>query len=185
MPKDEQNPTCPVAPCRRSALLGLAAGLVAPSVSWAAAPSARSIALVNINTGERFRGAYWERGRYLPDALGELDRLFRDHRTERARPIDPKLFDVLAELRRRLEAGADIHLVSAYRSPETNAAARRKSRNVARNSLHMHGQAADIRVPGCGVGAVRRAAIALKSGGVGAYPGANYVHLDTGPVRTW
>jgi uncharacterized protein YcbK (DUF882 family) len=76
-------------------------------------------------------------------------------------------------------------LLSGYRSPQTNAALRARSRGVARNSLHMKGQAADLRLKTRSVSQVARAAEACASGGVGRYSRSNFVHMDCGPLRTW
>ena len=56
---------------------------------------------------------------------------------------------------------------------------------VAKRSLHMQGKAMDIRLHGVALKDLRKAAIALKSGGVGYYPKSNFIHVDTGRVRYW
>ena len=76
-------------------------------------------------------------------------------------------------------------MLSGYRTPETNAMLRRRSSGVARNSLHMQGKAADLRLRDRSVSQMARAAIACNAGGVGRYTGSNFVHMDCGPVRTW
>lgn len=172
---------------RRFIALGVSAAIVSlskPANAHLTAPP-RRIYLLNAHTGESFRDIYYEKGAYLPDALRELKILLRDHANDKIHEIDPLLIDLLADLRSRLKLTQPFHVVSAYRSPETNAAARRRNRNVARNSLHMHGMAVDVRVPDLDTQILRRAAVAMQAGGVGLYPRSNFVHLDVGPVRTW
>jgi uncharacterized protein YcbK (DUF882 family) len=79
----------------------------------------------------------------------------------------------------------EIHVISGYRSPEYNAQLVKRSRRVARNSLHIEGQAIDFYIPGVGLRELRHAALKLQYGGVGFYPRAKFVHLDCGPFRTW
>ena len=51
--------------------------------------------------------------------------------------------------------------------------------------MHLRGQAIDVRLTGVGTYDLRRAALGLAQGGVGYYPDSDFVHLDTGRVRTW
>jgi uncharacterized protein YcbK (DUF882 family) len=151
-------------------------------VAWAAAP--RSISLVHAHTGERFDAVYFDQGEYQPEAIAELSRLLRDFRTGEVCAFDPRLFDVLHALNLACGEGT-YQVVSAFRSQQTNAMLRRQSRRVATNSLHVSGRAIDIRLPGRDTRRLRDAALALQQGGVGFYPRSNFVHLDTGPVRSW
>jgi uncharacterized protein YcbK (DUF882 family) len=148
-------------------------------------PSARSISIYAKNTGERFSGAYFENGQYLPDALAEVSRLFRDHRSGATAPVDPQLLDFMVAIREHMRGQQPFELISGYRSPESNAKARRRDRRVARNSFHMQGKAADITLPGFNVRELRRAAIEQRLGGVGTYRGRSLVHIDSGPFRSW
>ena len=172
---------------RRAVGFGIAVAILSLSRPATAAVQARPrrIHLVNPHTGENFRDIYHENGAYLPDALRQLNLLLRDHANDKVHAIDPALIDLLADLQRRIDLAQPFHVVSAYRSPETNAAARRRNRHVAPNSLHMRGKAVDVAVPDLNIQVLRHAAIAMRAGGVGAYPRANFVHLDVGPVRTW
>lgn len=147
--------------------------------------SARSLNLYAINTGERLRAEYVSGGRYQRDALAALSHLLRDHRTGDVHPIDPALLDAVHLLARNLETSHPIHVVCGYRSPETNRRKLAAGRRVARNSYHLTGRAIDLAVPGRSVAGVRRAAVALRLGGVGYYPRSGFVHVDTGPVRAW
>jgi uncharacterized protein YcbK (DUF882 family) len=104
------------------------------------------------------------------------------------KPIDPKLLDLLHELGGTLETDQPFHIISGYRSAKTNTLLRERggaSTGVATQSLHMLGQAIDIRVPGVKLDQLRGAARSLKIGGVGFYPALNFVHVDVGRVRTW
>lgn len=163
-----------------------ALGFWTPALSQAATvATGREIEIISPHTGEKFKGEYWYDGKYLPDAFGEIKTLMRDHRANEKFPIDPRLIDVLYVLHHRIGTKTPFGVISGYRSPQTNAMLRRTTEGVARNSLHMSGQAADLRLPGVKLSAVRDAAIALKAGGVGYYPSSDFVHTDTGRVRTW
>lgn len=145
----------------------------------------KSIALHNINTGERLNLTYFERGEYLKAAMDEINYLFRDHRTGYQHPVDPMLLDQLYDLKRLLDIGKPYAVVSGYRSPVTNAIKHSHSPGVAKHSLHMEGRAIDIRIEGLSTRYIRNAALAMQRGGVGYYPDANFVHLDTGEFRVW
>lgn len=136
-------------------------------------------------TGERLDTIYWIEGDYIPDAMVEVNRFMRDWRTDGAINIDRRTIDILAASHRMLDVETPYLLLSGYRSPKTNAMLRSKSRSVARNSLHMKGQAADIRLDGRSVTQISKAAISCSAGGVGKYSRSNFVHMDCGPVRIW
>lgn len=150
-----------------------------------AAPEARTLAFHNLHTGESLSATYWEAGRYVPDALDALNHLLRDHRTGEVHPIEPGLFDLIADLRGRLGSAAVVQVISGYRSPETNAALHAHSAGVAARSLHMDGRATDLRIAGLDLSRVRDAAWSLQGGGVGFYPQSQFVHVDVGRVRRW
>jgi uncharacterized protein YcbK (DUF882 family) len=99
--------------------------------------------------------------------------------------MDPLLFDVLWHTMKICGYGGSVEVLSAYRSPTTNAWLASVSRGVARDSQHMNGNAMDIRFPGVPVFRIRQAARSLQMGGVGFYPRSGFVHLDTGPIRYW
>jgi uncharacterized protein YcbK (DUF882 family) len=138
-----------------------------------------------VQTGETFDGVYWSDGRYDRDALRRLDWVFRDPSMEEATPMDPRLFDVLHSVARRLDTAEAFQVVSGYRAPETNEARARASRRVSRVSLHMSGMAADVRLPGRDSMAMARLAAEMQVGGVGLYRRDGFVHLDCGPARRW
>jgi uncharacterized protein YcbK (DUF882 family) len=184
---DPAHPAPPLA--RRDALRIGAAALGALLVGRPAAarpgPAIRRLDLYAVNTGERLRAEYVVDGRYQPGALDAVSHLLRDHRSGEVHPIDPSLLDVVHRLAERLGATRPIHVVCGYRSPETNRRKLAAGERVAQNSFHLHGRAVDLVVPGRPSTLVRRAALSLRLGGVGHYPGAGFVHVDTGPVRTW
>lgn len=167
-------------------LFSAALGFWTPSLSFAGtAPIARQMALTNIHTGEKFQGEYWYNGQYLSDAFREIKAVMRDHRTNEIFPIDPRLMDVLFVLQNRVKNPSPFEVFSGYRSPATNALLRKSTRGVARGSLHMQGQAIDINQPGTTLSYLEKAAIRMKSGGVGFYPSSGFVHVDTGRTRNW
>lgn len=164
-----------------------ALGFWMPAIAEAApaVATARVMKFTNVHTGESFRGEYWTDGRYLPDAFREIKSVLRDHRNNAKFPIDPRLIDVLYVLQRRTGNMTPFEVFSGYRSPQTNAWLRRNTDGVARGSLHMQGQAIDLNQPGTALSDFRKSAIGLKAGGVGYYPSSDFVHIDTGSVRTW
>jgi len=169
------------------ALAALSTPLIASTTAEAAVAKGdvRRISIVSLNSGERFDGPYWADGKYLPDAQKKLQRLMRDHHNGQVHKIDPKLFDQLWELGRRLDIHEPFEVVCGYRSRKTNAMARRRSRGVAKQSLHMAGRAVDIRLNTVHVSRLADTAREMSAGGVGYYPHSDFVHIDTGAVRTW
>lgn len=145
----------------------------------------RALAFYNTHTGESFKAVYWAQGNYFPEALSGIDFILRDFRSGDVKPIAPHLLDLAHEVQRMLQSTAPIHIISGYRSPATNAALAARSGGVAKHSLHLEGEALDLRLPGRELADVHRAALALKRGGVGYYPRSNFVHIDIGRVRTW
>jgi len=147
--------------------------------------SARSMTLVNINTKETLTVTFWSNGAYHRDALDQLNHFLRDSQNNLQTEMDPLLFDVLWHTMSLVGYSGPVEVLSAYRSPTTNAWLASMSRGVARDSQHMNGNAMDIRFPGVPVFKIRQAARSLQMGGVGFYPRSGFVHLDTGPVRYW
>ena len=172
---------------RRRFLLGGASA----ALTFAAVPDARAgapprrISLYNTNTGEAVDTVYWAGGRYIGEALTQIDRLLRDHRTGKIAPTDLALIDLLYRVRRRMRSRRPWHVISGYRSPTSNEALRKKIPGVAKKSLHSLGKAVDVRLPGRTQMALRRVSHFMRAGGVGLYPGSAFVHLDTGAVRHW
>jgi uncharacterized protein YcbK (DUF882 family) len=146
----------------------------------------RRLRLVHAWTGERLDIVYFKDGDYLPDALAKLDRFMRDPVNGEVGQIDRKLYDYLSDLQAALGGEEPLRLHSAYRSAKTNAAWAAQSARVARDSLHMKGQAADVSRGDVDARRLAAAAISLKRGGVGLYGSQiDFIHVDLGPVRSW
>ena len=146
----------------------------------------RELSFYNTHTGEKLTATYWSAGNYVTDGMEEINWLLRDHRAGIASTIDPKLLDLLYKLQTRINhPGEELHVISGYRSPETNSMLSKKSSGVAKRSYHMKGMAIDIRLPGYDTAQLKKAAVSLKGGGVGYYASSDFVHLDVGRVRYW
>ena len=145
----------------------------------------RRLGFLNLHTGEALNVAYWERGDYLPDALKAVNHVLRDYRNGEVHTIEPKLLDLLVVLSGKVESRDRFQVISGYRSPATNAAMHEKSSGVAAKSLHVEGEAIDIRVSGVPLTRLRDAALAMGVGGVGYYPTSDFVHVDVGRPRRW
>jgi uncharacterized protein YcbK (DUF882 family) len=162
-----------------------ASSLVRPAAANLTSPAVRTLAFDNLHTGERAKIAYWADGEYLPDALKEVNFILRDFRNGEIHPIDPKLLDLLNQLHFRLESAEPFEVISGYRSPATNAMLRSEGHGTATKSLHMQGQAIDIRLTDRKLTDLHTAAVSLRAGGVGFYPSSDFVHVDVGRVRYW
>ena len=145
----------------------------------------RKLHLFNTHTGEELDARYFADGHYDPQQLGALDWLLRDYRTSEMLAMDSRLFDLLYELAQAAGLEPRYEIISGYRSPATNAMLVATSDGVSSHSLHMEGRAIDVRLVGLPVIALRDFAQAREAGGVGYYPVSDFVHLDTGRVRTW
>lgn len=145
----------------------------------------RRIRMHSGRTGESIDTIYWIDGDYIPEAMAEISHFMRDWRNNKHLSIDNRAIDIWAAAHALMETDEPYMMLSGYRSPETNAMLRSRSRSVARNSLHMKGQAADLRLTNRSVGQMARAAAACHAGGVGKYTGSNFVHMDCGPIRVW
>ena len=167
------------------AAAGAVVGLMAPRLTFADASPSRVLRFNHLHTGEKLAVEYWRNGSYESESLGAVNRLMRDFRTGDVHPIDPSLLDLLHDLEGLTETSRPFEIISAYRSPATNAALHNHSDGVARNSLHLKGQAIDIRLGDVPLPQLRRAALATRRGGVGYYPGSDFVHVDTGRIRAW
>jgi uncharacterized protein YcbK (DUF882 family) len=143
------------------------------------------LSFYNIHTGEALETCYRANGKLIHRALDRVSHIMRDHRTGAIKAVDPNLLDLLHTIVMEIKTESPINIISGYRSPRTNAALRKVTTGVARNSLHMQGRAIDIRIPGYQTTGIRQLAISLKSGGVGYYPKSDFVHIDTGPINSW
>jgi uncharacterized protein YcbK (DUF882 family) len=145
----------------------------------------RSLSLYNPHTKDRFHGVYWRNGDYVANALKKINHIMRDFRAGDIKQIDTHLLDLLSAISIKLMPKQPFHVISGYRSPETNAKLRKRGKGAAKNSYHIQGKAVDIRLPGYRTSALRRTAYHLKLGGVGYYPKRGFVHVDVGPIRYW
>lgn len=136
-------------------------------------------------TGEHMNIIYWIDGNYVPESLREINHFFRDWRNNAVHEIDTRTVDFLAATHNLLRSDEPYMLLSGFRSQQTNAMLRARSGNVAQNSLHLSGRAADVRLRSRSVAQIARAAQACNAGGVGRYSRSNFVHLDCGAVRSW
>jgi uncharacterized protein YcbK (DUF882 family) len=152
---------------------------------WDFLSDAKCLAFYNTHTGESLSTTYSRSGQPVPAALQKINHILRDHRTGEIREIDIRLLDLLHRLAREIGCAQPFHVISGYRSKQTNAFLRLRGGGVAASSLHMSGQAIDIRLPDCCLTDLRQAALSLKAGGVGYYPRPDFVHLDIGRVRCW
>lgn len=158
---------------------------------WAKVPKLENLpvgklSLYNTHSKERITVDYRDpAGNYNPDALKSLNWILRCHYTGEVADMDIKVIEHLNLVDKKLGGGNEFHIISGYRSPEYNSRLRREGHHVARHSLHLKAKAVDIAIPGMGLDKLHRTALNLKFGGVGYYPGAGFVHLDSGSFRTW
>ena len=166
-------------------MVGLAAAPVMAATGYRKAAEHQSLSFRHLHTGENLTVSYLENGRYIADALAEIDEVLRDFRTGEKISMDINLLEILYRLRTRLGSDQPFEIISAYRSPKTNAALAAKNPGVAKRSYHTNGMAIDVRLPGRRLLDLRQSALDLRLGGVGYYRRSNFVHLDTGRVRYW
>ena len=177
----------------RRGLLGAFAAtavMAAPTMSNAfgilrGAGDIRRIRMYSGRTGESLDTVYWIEGDYVKEALKEINYFMRDWRNNKLKTIDPRTIDIAAASHRLMDVNEPYMMLSGYRSPETNAMLRTRSRGVAKNSLHIQGQAADLRLKSRSVPQIYKAALSCNAGGVGKYSRSNFVHMDCGPIRHW
>ncbi|MDY0030061.1 MAG: DUF882 domain-containing protein [Pseudobdellovibrionaceae bacterium] len=177
---------------RRSFLTGGLTLSMSALISVSAKPAlalpsggAYSVAFRNSHTGESFAGVYRVGNKYLPEAFERINYVMRDFRVNEVFPIDPRAIDIISAVHRYTGTTNPYSVISGYRSPKTNAMLRSHSGGVAKKSLHMSGQAIDVRLEDISPKHVREIAINLKAGGVGYYPRQGFVHMDSGDFRTW
>lgn len=180
----------PHAPGRRRFLRGVLWGVPAlacatPVRALAASLDVRQIELINTHTGEQLRTTFCRAGEYCGDALQSLSHLLRDFRNGQQKAIDPGVFDILHDMAVAADREPRFEVISGYRSPVTNGMLNKNSSGVAKHSLHMDGRAIDVRLPGYSTAKLREVAWSLQRGGVGYYAKSDFVHVDTGRVRTW
>lgn len=168
-------------------ILGTSLGLSTATQDANANGETRSLTMHHAHTNELITITYKRFGSFDSAALEKLNWFLRDWRVDEPISMSPQLFDVIWFVYREVGASEPIKVMSAYRSPGTNAMLRRRSRAVAKESQHMRGNAMDIHIPGVSMAKVREIGMRLQRGGVGYYPsaGSPFVHLDIGSVRSW
>jgi uncharacterized protein YcbK (DUF882 family) len=150
-----------------------------------AAETRRQLDFYHTHTGESLSVVYHDGNNYDPAALMQINNFLSDFRNGAGHSIDPATLDILFRLRIELGGEGTFEIISGYRSPETNAMLRKQGRSVAKRSLHMEGKAIDVRLRGVKTARLRDAALKLQLGGVGYYRESDFVHVDSGRVRTW
>ena len=147
----------------------------------------RTLSFHHTHSDEDLTVTFKRNGRYDEAALKKLNHFLRDWRSQDSTTMDRRLFDIVWEVYRDVDGKQPIQIISAYRSPATNAMLRRRSSGVARFSQHMQGHAMDFFIPGVPLEQIRFAGLRLQRGGVGFYPtsGSPFVHLDVGSIRHW
>ncbi|MBE3637107.1 YcbK family protein [Mangrovicoccus algicola] len=177
---------------RRTILRAFAATMVAAAPTYSKAAGflrgggdIRKLQMYSGRTGERIDVIYWIDGKYIKESLKEINVFMRDWRQNKAIAMDTRTLDIMSASHNLMGTSEPYLMLSGYRSPQTNAYLRSRSSGVARNSLHMKGQAADLRLKSRSVGQMSQAAASFQAGGVGSYYGSNFVHMDCGTVRSW
>jgi uncharacterized protein YcbK (DUF882 family) len=166
--------------------LALAAVLLAlPAAALAGGAAERRLELTNLHGGEKLTVTFHDERDIAPDAAAALRHLLRDYRVNEEHQMDFDLFMQLTDLARECGVPAKFAVISGYRSPVTNAKLRSAGHAVAEHSQHMEGHAIDVRLEGCPLARLHELALAAGRGGVGYYPQSNFVHIDTGRVRSW
>jgi len=145
----------------------------------------KTLSFYHTHTGKMLEVTFFSDGDYREDALDELNRFLADWRNGEEHSIDPELLDILWSIQQRTGHEETFEVISAYRSKATNEMLRSRSTGVAKNSQHIHGKAIDVRLRGFDTRELRDTALKLKRGGVGFYAKSDFVHIDTGRVRSW
>jgi len=161
--------------------------LSAPSRAADKSNQERGLSFYNTHTHEHLTVIYKKGDDYVPEAMGKICHILRDHRANEIHAMDPRLrlMDFLYDLLTEVNNHGEVHIISGYRSPKTNAKLRKKSKGVARRSRHMQGQALDFRLPGTETAVLRDTARKMKRGGVGYYKKSDFIQIDMGRVRNW
>jgi uncharacterized protein YcbK (DUF882 family) len=168
---------------RRDLLLATGVCILFARSAFAFPTGERRLALKNAHTGETFSGLYRDTHGPVPGAISDLTVFLRDFHAGKCGPVDVDLLDFLANVM----AVTDQHsatVLSAYRTRETNERLRATVFGVAEESQHLFGRAIDVTFDSR-LAVTQQAALAMKRGGVGWYPNSHFLHLDSGPVRSW
>ncbi|UVK54789.1 DUF882 domain-containing protein [Mesorhizobium sp. AR02] len=152
-----------------------------------ASAETRALKIQHLHTGEKAEIVFKRNGRYDQAGLKKINFMLRDWRRNEPTRMDPRLLDLVWQAYRASGSTSYIHVVSAYRSPATNAMLRSRSKGVARESQHMVGRAMDFFLPDVPLRKLRDIGLKMQGGGVGYYPtsGSPFIHMDVGNVRHW
>lgn len=145
----------------------------------------RDLSFFNTHTGEHLTVTYRSGNEYRPEALAQINRILRDHYSGEEYPVDPRLLDFLYDLLAKVGYTGEVQIISGYRSARTNSIMHSRDKGVAEGSLHTGGLALDFRLPGIDTRQLWDAARSMKRGGAGYYREQDFVHIDTGRVRSW
>ncbi|WP_261874789.1 DUF882 domain-containing protein [Vibrio rarus] len=157
-----------------------------PKFSFAATQTPKVINFNNLHTGEHLTSCYFDGQHFVESELDKINHICRDFRRNETHVMDKRLLSQISQIQEVLNTDAEVQIISGYRSAATNHYLRTHGhKGVARKSLHMQGRAMDIRIAGVNISKVHDAALSIKAGGVGYYPRSQFVHIDTGPVRSW
>ena len=151
----------------------------------ARALDAKQLSFYHTHTNEKLDIVYFENGEYVDAALAEINRYLGDFRTGDTTVMDPRLLDLIYDIRAALGGNGTYEVISAYRSPKTNEMLRATGNGIARNSQHLLGTAIDVRLEDIPIEVLRDTALSMQKGGVGFYKQSDFVHIDTGRVRRW
>ena len=173
--------------CLAIAAILLLLAMAGPSQIVANSDRARVISLHNIHTKETVSVLYKKDGKYIDSGLEKASWVLRDWRRNEATKMDPELIDLLWEMHSELGSQEPIHIISGYRSRDTNHMLRRTVGGQASESRHILGKAADVHFPDVPLKNLRYSALIRERGGVGYYPTSAlpFVHVDTDRVRAW
>ncbi len=169
---------------RRSVLGGLLAApfIVRPAGAWS---QSRFVRFHCTHTGDKINANYWRDGQYDREALKDLNWFLRDWRANRTHFIDPLTLDIIYWTSHRMGSSGKAEIISGYRTRKTNEMLRSNSSKVAKNSYHMYGKAIDFRLLDRSIKDTHKAVLTRQYGGVGLYTRSQFIHVDTGPVRSW
>ncbi len=156
-----------------------------PKPVWQGKDESRLLRVVNIHTREKAEVVYWHNGEYLEDGLAKLSNIMRDFRANEIMMMDREVIDYLHDIYVRQDTTERIQILSGYRSRQTNEMLRKRSSGVAKNSMHILGRAIDFRIPGKPTRNLQQTALKLARGGIGYYKRSDFVHIDTGEIRSW
>ncbi len=152
----------------------------------------RTLSVIRPASGERAKLLYWKDGEIIDSAYQELCHLMRDVNGRETAPIDPKLFETLwgtQAFLARYGMETPLEILSGFRTKASNTRLIEQGVPAARQSLHLEGRAADIRVANLNAEVLGGLIRSFRQGGVGFYYRASaaggWIHADTGLQRVW